>query len=294
MYSLKTKVLEGIKRLKKSDRNWSIAVLLPTKIQMLKASNYFSSLSDNLSDIKHDVSIDSEGPELAGYLFIKLLEKFDSPEEITNQIIIHLINHLKGRKGSKPSNQSDLKLSIALESFLDNNIIRGSKRELLLKEIEQISNEIINIKLTGDPLEDWLNNVKLFNNVQHESLKNIREDSKYVRLLHKGSHLRETLGQMWKEYGYYYDASKSFQDAIQKEHLSTTVKKRFSVNIMTIHKSKGKQFNEVFLFEGFHRGRFVRDEKDIHQSRLLLRVGVTRAMSRVTILSPYKKKSEIL
>ena len=66
---------------------------------------------------------------------------------------------------------------------------------------------------------------------------------------------------------------------------------------MTIHKSKGKQFHEVFLFEGYRRGRFIRnpeDQKNIAQSKLTLRVAVTRAMSRATILTPSRKKCEIL
>ena len=145
--------------------------------------------------------------------------------------------------------------------------------------------------------KDWKSNLELFNDLNSDALKNIREDARYVRLLHKGSSLRESLNVSWREYGCYHNAKKKFQDAIQQENLSSTVKKHSGVYIMTIHKSKGKQFNEVFLFEGFYKGRFVRqpnDEKNINQSRLALRVGVTRAMSRATILSPSRKQCEIL
>ncbi len=293
MYCLKTKAMEGIGRLRSAD-NWSIAILLPTTRQVLQASNYFSSSQDELPPVEHDVAIDSEGPELAGHLFAKLLEKIDSSEEIKNYIIIHLIAHLKRSK----SPRVDLTLSTALEKFLNKNKkITGSRRIQLFKEIEQISNERAGAKLTGNPLDDWSNNLELFNNATEKPLTNIREDARYVRLLHSGSHLRDVLSQSWRKYGYYHDASKTFREAIQKEHFSFTIKKPFEVNIMTIHKSKGKQFNEVFLFEGLHKGRFVRkpgDQKNIDQSRLILQVGVTRAMSRATILSPNKKRCEIL
>ena len=128
MYSLKTKVIEGIRRLKKNLNDWSIAILLPTKVQMLQASNYFSSEKDKLQAIEHDVAIDSEGPELAGYLFARLLEKFYSSEEIKKEIIVHLVAHLKGRKGNTPPTQKDLKLFMDLESFLENNKIRRRKK----------------------------------------------------------------------------------------------------------------------------------------------------------------------
>ena len=58
---------------------------------------------------------------------------------------------------------------------------------------------------------------------------------------------------------------------------------------MNIHKSKGKEFDEVVIYEGSHQGRIIRtaaSEKDVAQSRLALRVAVTRAMKHTTILTP--------
>jgi DNA helicase-2/ATP-dependent DNA helicase PcrA len=58
---------------------------------------------------------------------------------------------------------------------------------------------------------------------------------------------------------------------------------------MTIHKSKGKEFDEVIIYEGSYQGRIIRanaSERDIAQARLALRVAVTRAMKRTTILTP--------
>jgi len=58
---------------------------------------------------------------------------------------------------------------------------------------------------------------------------------------------------------------------------------------MTIHKSKGKEFDEVIIYEGSHQGRIVRANatpNDVAQARLALRVAVTRAMKRATILTP--------
>ena len=298
MFSLKTEVMKGMKRVRKDNCNWSIAILVPTKYQMLRASNYFSSNKDRLPIIEHDVAIDAEGPELAGNLFARLLEKFASEEELKEQIIVHLIDHLKGRKGTRPPTQEDLKLSLALEKLLNENKIRGEKRKKLIKEIEVISKKRFDLKFTGSPLDDWGKNLEFFyKHANEKPLINIREDARYVRLLHKGSHLRESLNQSWREYGYYQNARKRFQEAIQQENFSSTIKKYSGINIMTIHKSKGKQFNEVFLFEGFYKGRFVRQpekKKSIDQARLLLRVGITRAMNKVTILTPKEKLCEIL
>ena len=70
---------------------------------------------------------------------------------------------------------------------------------------------------------------------------------------------------------------------------------------MNMHKSKGKQFHEVIVFEGWPRGRkgdyktnldrilkwndLTSSERDVRQARQMLQVAVTRAKSGLTILT---------
>jgi DNA helicase-2/ATP-dependent DNA helicase PcrA len=61
------------------------------------------------------------------------------------------------------------------------------------------------------------------------------------------------------------------------------------VNLMTLHKSKGKEFDGVVIVEGAYRSKFF---DDVHEfppyeaSRRLLRVGITRARRRVVLVRP--------
>ena len=57
---------------------------------------------------------------------------------------------------------------------------------------------------------------------------------------------------------------------------------------MTMHKSKGKEFDGVVLVEGQFRGPFFdsREKWPNPASRRLLRVGITRARHRVAIVRP--------
>ena len=79
------------------------------------------------------------------------------------------------------------------------------------------------------------------------------------------------------------------RDALLQEHFSASIKEWRGVHVMTIHKSKGKEFDEVIIYEGSHQGRIARanaNDRELAQARLILRVGVTRAMQRATILTP--------
>lgn len=57
---------------------------------------------------------------------------------------------------------------------------------------------------------------------------------------------------------------------------------------MTIHKSKGMEFDEVIIYDGLYR-RIVKapqNPKICAQDLLVLRVGVPRAIRRTTIVTP--------
>ena len=285
----------GINRLENTD-SWSIAILFPSKKQVLQAYNYFFSNIDKPCPYTLDIVIDSEGPELAGFLFAKLLEKFSSTEEIEQQIIEHLIDYLKGRRGDKKPPKKDLDLSDALKKFLDDGRVRGKKRAKLIEEVSKISEQIFKSELTGNTRTDWMNNLSLFEKLESEILSDIREDAKYIKLLlNRDSKLARMLGESWRDHGYYHEAGELFRKIIIDEGLLDDRKKLAQINIMNIHKSKGKQFDEVFLFEGRYRGRFIHNDNKINKDdKLSLKVAVTRAKKKVTILSPAKNKCPLL
>ncbi|NLM20541.1 MAG: hypothetical protein GX207_02195 [Peptococcaceae bacterium] len=58
-------------------------------------------------------------------------------------------------------------------------------------------------------------------------------------------------------------------------------------NLYVLHKAKGKEFDEVIIFEGSFPGqRYIFDERSIDQARLNLRVAVTRAKRNAIIFTP--------
>lgn len=61
------------------------------------------------------------------------------------------------------------------------------------------------------------------------------------------------------------------------------------VVLMTLHKSKGEEFDGVIIVEGQYSGSFFNDRREkppFTATRRILRVGITRARHRVIIVRP--------
>jgi DNA helicase-2/ATP-dependent DNA helicase PcrA len=64
---------------------------------------------------------------------------------------------------------------------------------------------------------------------------------------------------------------------------------------MTIHKAKGKEFDEVIVFEGMYQRYLQRQDAEGQRSaRFNLHVAATRARRAVTIMTPQASPSPLL
>lgn len=289
-FPLKTGLLQAMKRQMQSGcSDWSIAILVPTKRLMLAVSDYLDSTKDGLPALSHEVAMDAEGPALAATVIATLLESADSIEHTSQVLLRELCGHVKGRRGSTPPTQADLQLTAALLSYLDTGTVRGAKRQRIIAECSRIAAQRHQLRFSGDPGEDWLAVRRLLSDSPEECVRQIADDARYLRLLHRGAALRTTLGLLWRTHRSYSGAAAAVSDALLQEHFSASVRVWRGIHVMTIHKSKGKEFDEVLIYEGMHQGRILRDnvtDREHAQARLSLRVAVTRAKQRTTILTP--------
>jgi len=282
---LKLNLLSAIKRQKKSkEDDWSIAVLVRTKKMMFSASSYLSSTT-SLPPLYHEVAIDPNGPALAGIIIAGLMEPTIDISRFT-LLVSDVINHMKGRSGTKISNET-AQFAAALDNYVGTGKIKGSKRILFIQELDQLLAGREEIVLSGIPEEDWLAIRRLFQNCQSSYLKNVYEDAKFLRLLKKGALLSERLASAWRSTGTYFGAKGSIEEAFVQEHFIAAQTDYRGLHIMTLHKSKGKEFDEVFIWEDYYNP-LVRQQataKEIVESRYLLRVAATRSRERTTFLT---------
>ncbi len=293
--NLKYAVLDSCQRLRGAGQsNWSLAVLVPTNKLMLDVSDFLG-LEQKLTNsrvlpaINHEVAFNTAGPSLAAVLIAGLLESGETDREVANRLIYDLCEYIRGRKGDDGPTKADREISTVLLKFIETGIIRGSKRQSIVKECNRLANECRVIDYTGNPADDWIAIRNILFNSECEFIKQVAIDAKYLRLLHKGALLRSSLGNLWRNNGNYSGAAGAVRNALLQEHFSASTKIWTGIHVMTIHKSKNKEFDEVIIYEGYYQGKIVRndaDRKEVDQSRLKLRVAVTRAMKRATILSP--------
>jgi DNA helicase II / ATP-dependent DNA helicase PcrA len=276
--------------------DWSLGVLVGSNDFMLTVSNYLASSSDKLVAISHDILIDPEGPSLAAILIGGLLEGAPTAEEIQKRLLTDLIEHIRGSRAGEIS-RVNLKLAAALHECLETGQIKGKTRLELIANIRNIASDRLALTMTGDPMKDWQQVQRLIAAASHGSLIDVAEDGRYVRLLRRGTQLRESLSEQWRLHQRYYGARQIVSDALTQEHFSASTRAWTGVNVMTLHKSKGKEFDEVIVFEGYRIGRLLRERasaNDERQSRVALRVAVTRSRLRTTILTPQTNACPLL
>ncbi len=143
------------------------------------------------------------------------------------------------------------------------------------------------IGLVGDPIRDWLTARAVIEGLQ--DLKEIANNARFVRLLRATGEIGGRLGEQWSQNGTYGNAAQIVRRALDANLVMGEQRAPRGCILMSLHKSKGKEFDAVVLVEGEYTGQFfnpVREDPPFLATRRLLRVGITRARKRVTIVRP--------
>jgi DNA helicase-2/ATP-dependent DNA helicase PcrA len=141
-------------------------------------------------------------------------------------------------------------------------------------------------RLSGDPVADWQRVRGLFQ--AHNDLRELFGQVRMVRLFRATDALATALGGLWAESGTYGRAAQGVRRVLDQERLIGAEREPRSCTLMTLHKSKGKEFDGVVIVEGFRGGALLRPDEapDYAGSRRLLRVGITRARKLVVLVRP--------
>jgi ATP-dependent DNA helicase UvrD/PcrA len=295
-------VLKARARLVKSKkRNWSLAVLAPTKQMARTICDVFAQPMGKLPAIAHTAAVDVSGIMLAAELVAFAMEPVTPGRD--SRFMELLVRFYRGKNGDKPSG-GDLKSADALEAAMAKykaKLAEGKAPSAASVSAKALSvlHAIDAAPRSGDVRKDWVTTRDAFADGASNQLKAVAEEVRNLRLLNRGSDLRESLGDLWRVHGAYVEALDAVRAAFVKDHFASASKPDAGVIVMNMHKSKGKQFDEVVIFEGWpaiKNGEILANSNriawgndagaDNQQARQMLRVAVTRAKSRTTIMTP--------
>jgi DNA helicase-2/ATP-dependent DNA helicase PcrA len=287
-FTLKIKIIERLKYLINNIPNWSLAVLLPQKSYTAQFSDYLFSKNDNLPSISHSLLLDGEAHFLAGQFLAACLELAGDDDLGREYIYKALSEYILGYRSEKTS-AAEIKLASALIDYVATNKIIGTKRKLLVAECDQLLYSLKAINFSGNPREDWIAARSLIDTCSSDILADISKKSRYLRLMHRASNYHSALCEAWRESGKYHRAKELMQDAIAQEYFSLSGQKWEGIHLMNMHKSKGKEFSETIIFEGYKNNRFVPDTasaRQAQQNRYTMRVAITRSRNNTFIMTP--------
>lgn len=141
-------------------------------------------------------------------------------------------------------------------------------------------------EFTGDPKRDWLNARSVLRNAKAKPLQDIAEDAEQLAAFQRGRRISAALTELWQTQGAYRNARGALDTAIAEDQLLSGGNDLRGIHVMTIHKSKGKEFDVVIIFDNSQSSPLLspRELAPHPRSRKLVRVGITRARHHVLML----------
>lgn len=281
--------------------DWTLAILVPTKKMTLLVSDALRMPPAKMPSVRHTALIELEGAVLAADIIAFLLQPAD--DHHFNQFVELIRNYYRGKDGDKPK-KTALEEAERIGNSRDNWLAckaeskEPHKSSIILKT-RDVYKEACAVKRTGDSARDWKAVMQILEDGCCSRLSEIAKEAQKLPILGRGKRLRRELSRNWRENGCYRNALAITRRAYIHEHFSKNRRVESGVVVMNMHKAKGKQFDEVIIFEHWstageelpHHGnkrivRFNSRDKINKQTRQIFRVSVTRSRQRTTILTP--------
>ena len=292
-------IIHARKRLIDSGKkDWSLAVLTGSKETTKRISELLSDPPKGCAAIQHRPIFDLEAAVLGAGILSALLEQNTSIEG-QERFIGAVTKFLRGRNGDRKPKLPYLTQAKKIEAdFL--GLITGKNTPSgtsVCGKLLKLHAAICGTELEGDPYVDWVKLRDILEKSSDGRLKDAAQATRFLRLLDRNVDLRSLLMNDWQANGRYANAFRLVSEAFVQEHFALSKKPENGVVLMNIHKSKGKEFDEVIIFDGFSTklqgkimsGTFARISygnainDDTAQN---LRVAVTRARQKTIILTP--------
>jgi DNA helicase-2/ATP-dependent DNA helicase PcrA len=127
---------------------------------------------------------------------------------------------------------------------------------------------------------------RFLRNAGAKPFQGIAEDSEQLAAYQRGRRISSALAELWQTNGDYRNARRALDSAIAEDQLLSGGNDLKGIHVMTIHRSKGKEFDAAIIFDDPNSSPliFTQEAAPHPRSRKLTRVGITRARHHVLML----------
>ena len=181
-----------------------------------------------MAAIHHNAVIEMEAAVLSAEIIAFLMQPGTSGDHFEKYIGL-LLNYFHGKGGDTPT-QGDLKEAGRILNAYNDWQARKSagkriKKNSILIPIQSVYARVCDLILTGNPDKDWREIRSTLEQGECSRLKGVAQDARNLRLLERGTLLRQQLVQDWLDNGgVYANALAITKQAFVQEHFSTNAK----------------------------------------------------------------------
>ncbi len=149
---------------------------------------------------------------------------------------------------------------------------------------------------SGEPKRDWIEARRILREAGANPLENIAKDAEQLVAFQRGQRIASSFADVWQTHGSYHNARVVLDAALAEDQLLSGGNDLHGIHVMTVHKSKGKEFDAVIIFDDPNSSPliFCREDAPYPRCRRLIRVGITRARHHVLMLTDMFRPSDLL
>jgi DNA helicase-2/ATP-dependent DNA helicase PcrA len=262
---------------RKETKAWAktIAILVPSASEAAKVS---ASLNAG-KPVAHKLMFDEDEARLAARFAAYLLEpREDMAEENQVAEALSLLCDLKKAAGSTTAASQLLGWAAKCKAGKSSNA--G-----LVKALRVLLGILKTKAFSGDPARDWTFVKKTLRASGEAMFTGVAQHLDYLVAFNRGKRISANLSVSWETTGSYLRAREALDTALTQDLILDGVDDPDGIQVMTVHKAKGKQFDGVIVLRRqTHNGKQLvsnliwrDDPAPYRRSRRILMVAVTRA-----------------
>jgi DNA helicase II / ATP-dependent DNA helicase PcrA len=198
----------------------------------------------------------------------------------------------RSKGGSSDLHQARRLAMVATQSFEGTRPRRNGIAAKLLDVLRAIRSH----NFSGEPRSDWLDARRLLAACGANPLVDIADYAEQLVAFQRGQSIARTLTNLWQTQGNYRGARIALDNAIAVDQLLSGGRDLDGIHVMTAHKSKGKEFDAVVIFDDANNSPLIycQEPTPFRRSRKLVRVAITRARHHVLVLTDASRPSALL